>query len=56
MATFELINIDQQTGEEDLLATGTMDAMIEAMEDTAQQAEDDGYDQPWMRIQAAIEG
>lgn len=51
---FELIVIDPESGEEDeLLCTGTMDEMSEHAAQVVEQATDDGYDVPWLRVQPA---
>ena len=49
----ELIEIDPKTGNQELVATGTMDRMTETAAEMIEQAEDDRYDIPWIRIQPA---
>jgi hypothetical protein len=53
-ATHELVLIDPETGEEEeLVCLGSLESMSEAAADMVEQAQDDGYDIPWIRVQPA---
>lgn len=50
----ELVVIDRETGEEEeLMGIGSLQSLERLRDSTYEQAEDDGYDIPWMRIQPA---
>lgn len=48
---YELIEIDQATGEEELVGYGSMEELSSRAAEKVEQAEDDGYDTPRLRIQ-----
>jgi hypothetical protein len=53
-ATHELVLIDPETGEEEeLVCFGSLESMSEHAADMVEQAQDDGYDIPWIRVQPA---
>lgn len=50
---FELIEIDTVTGEEEFVITGTMRVLEEHRDYMIDQADEDGYDCPWIIIRRA---